>query len=572
MSDRPILSANLAGVDIYNKAKNYIRRISQNGKGISHGDENDGHEITTFLIKDLLQQLTHDNFQKSGWKVVENTGAEANNIKITGGFAYPGGWQAYLDSDTAYDNSGLSIAQKNLHSISTALTADILTDNTANWKTGELIGRKLRPNISDATSYTIVGNTSTSITVVGGSDMTLVASVGNNYLVELLDAPSSNPSGPDRLDTVIINVWPREVDGNEDADLLAPLAGGTEIDRRIKIMTVIHVLEDNVTHGSYASTYVDGNGTTHYILELAEIERVFGQSNILTANITDKRAESLLARLERWTGSTNELKDTVAYTSTNFINNTMDFMAALARLDEVVFSAGSGGDLGNLSDKVGEDLASPLTPGSIPDYSSDGSNNFAIGEGDPHRKAIALLDLQIERISSFVGRVVGDSLPTYTSTNYILAADPVETAIGKLDAALKAEDVQTGVDIGTAITTHETEMAETSKTPGPTGAAKVGVDPTDIQGTASTTVQTVLEDIAHRRVHEWKAITISNTIPDLAYTPRDDNQVILLVEGMPQVNGSDFTVSGKTVSWVPATAGFSLDSGDSILFIYSTKE
>ncbi len=63
--------------------------------------------------------------------------------------------------------------------VSSALTADTLTDSTASWQDNCLVGMALNPNINQASVFPIINNTSTSITING--NMSLVAAAGDAY-------------------------------------------------------------------------------------------------------------------------------------------------------------------------------------------------------------------------------------------------------------------------------------------------------------------------------------------------------------------------------------------------------
>ncbi len=65
--------------------------------------------------------------------------------------------------------------------VSTGLTADTLTDSTASWTDGSLIGMTLNPNIKQDLFFTIINNTSTSITVNG--NLSLYATTGDSYQI-----------------------------------------------------------------------------------------------------------------------------------------------------------------------------------------------------------------------------------------------------------------------------------------------------------------------------------------------------------------------------------------------------
>ncbi len=56
-------------------------------------------------------------------------------------------------------------------------------------------------------------------------------------------------------------------------------------------------------------------------------------------------------------------------------------------------------------------------------------------------------------------------------------------------------------------------------------------------------------------------IVTQNVIPDLAETAYE-SQVIILANGNPAVPGTEYTVSGKVITWDDAIAGYNLEVGN----------
>lgn len=71
---------------------------------------------------------------------------------------------------------------------------------------------------------------------------------------------------------------------------------------------------------------------------------------------------------------------------------------------------------------------------------------------------------------------------------------------------------------------------------------------------------------------EVLAVTATNTLAALAKTPVSQSTVQLLVNSTQQEPGFDFTISGKAITWVPASAGFALATTDRVYALYSTLE
>ena len=72
--------------------------------------------------------------------------------------------------------------------------------------------------------------------------------------------------------------------------------------------------------------------------------------------------------------------------------------------------------------------------------------------------------------------------------------------------------------------------------------------------------------------YEKLTISTQNIIPNLTYTPQGNAGVALWVSSAPQENGSDFTVSGKAVTWISGTAGFNVDPGDDVWALYMSTD
>ena len=64
---------------------------------------------------------------------------------------------------------------------SSDLTDTVLTDSSASWTAGALVGKYVNPDVTQASSFTITANTATSVTVSGG--LSGVAVIGDDYLI-----------------------------------------------------------------------------------------------------------------------------------------------------------------------------------------------------------------------------------------------------------------------------------------------------------------------------------------------------------------------------------------------------
>ncbi|MBD2437365.1 hypothetical protein [Nostoc sp. FACHB-110] len=72
---------------------------------------------------------------------------------------------------------------------------------------------------------------------------------------------------------------------------------------------------------------------------------------------------------------------------------------------------------------------------------------------------------------------------------------------------------------------------------------------------------------------EVLTVTGTNTLSNLTKTPSTTSNVLLFVNNaVYSAIASDFSVSSKTITWSAAAAGFSLDTGDSVVAHYTTNE
>lgn len=85
---------------------------------------------------------------------------------------------------------------------------------------------------------------------------------------------------------------------------------------------------------------------------------------------------------------------------------------------------------------------------------------------------------------------------------------------------------------------------------------------------------TAFVDEKTRIFKDPKTIVSQNTIPNLTFTPLDIDSVQMFVFGDLQ-SDADFTINGgtpKQVAWNPSVAGYDIDPGDPVYFVYETEE
>lgn len=224
--------------DTYDKSKSYDSVLWQKSKPVLDAELNEMQSILRDKLMSMLR-VVGDVFVGNFLKIVESA-TTANNLKITAGDGVVEGLQAVLGADLEY------IAQ--------------------------------------------VGEEAFIRQFYWDSDVT----------VPVL----TTPSGSDRTDLVVASFVMQEIDSTQDANLKDPnLNRETAI--RWKVNIGIRVFE-NLDYATYqadpASYWAYENEGNVVRVPLAEIERLDGNANILTAMITDKRefvynTESMLDQL-----------------------------------------------------------------------------------------------------------------------------------------------------------------------------------------------------------------------------------------------------------------------------------
>lgn len=281
--------------DIYDEALGYLQVIAQQGVPVVDADLNDGSDIQLQLFRRLVRDAFGDGSPVGnvGFKI-KGDGSN-NDITFEGngggsivdrGVCYLGGLPALLVSDITYKqnpNSAGGEGGDEIHAKSTAQTDSLLTDNTADFTFGTgtanlLAGRFLNPDIAQGNSIIITENTATTITVASGLDA--FGSPGDHYRIEM-----STPGGS-RTDNVYLDVFMREVDTDEDTNLLHNLGTSVEAFIRKKVDKRIYIDQGQVSSNNWKNTekkndtgldrayrWTDSNGAEHFVMKIAEISR-----------------------------------------------------------------------------------------------------------------------------------------------------------------------------------------------------------------------------------------------------------------------------------------------------------
>ncbi len=278
-SDTTSISRNM-----YDENKRYLYHKLQEGVPWVDADENDGRTGLFNYTRRLISSFIGDGAPNDGFKVVGTSAANSFTVKggdgtgLGAGRFYLKGLPGILFGDTTYVNSGGDEDDRAIYTVTTGLTATVLTDSSANYTVNELAGRELNPDVTQGTTFTVISNTATTITTAG--DMTSVASTLDHYRVDL-----STPGG-NRTDAVYVNMYIDEIDGTDDPNLKHNLGGLIEAQVRFGLIQSIFVREGDA---SPFTDYVDSDGKQHRVFRIATINRLAGNALITPGMVVDLR-------------------------------------------------------------------------------------------------------------------------------------------------------------------------------------------------------------------------------------------------------------------------------------------
>lgn len=280
--------------DLFNKAKNYITGIFQQGKPPMDADINDARMCLYYHIKDLGYYLGVHGFSGVGFSVTNYAPQPNNNIAIVAGYGYCYGARMYQADTASVRLDAKTTSNRNLCSTVSNVVGQTITDNRMNWTSspGDIdnnpSGRTvyfLTPD-GDTHEDTVAGWTSTTFTTT--NPMSVLVQPGCSYAFSL---PAWTAGTIYQL--VCLNCFMDQVDAAEDPTLYHALAGGTEIEQRWKFRFVVETVPSATSSYDPAelpNDYTDILGNDHFYMPLAVIER--NATEITAANIaagTDAR-------------------------------------------------------------------------------------------------------------------------------------------------------------------------------------------------------------------------------------------------------------------------------------------
>jgi hypothetical protein len=273
------------------EAKEYIGSVSQRRIPVVDQDLND---MTFGLYAQIRRSLEASGIHRIGdaFTIRESTVDTENNFAVNGGdgTAEGAGRAAFkgirclLKEDSEWVSAGQTDSQRSLLPQVTGVDVAVLTDATAKYTTGELVGRLLSPNVQKTEKFPIIANTATTITVDTsgvGLPLTDVAEPHDFYRVE-----TSTPTGSGRTDSVWLNVAVQVWGAEDDPTIQHSLKGyKLEAAQRAKVRHTVHVREGLADYGAANQEYVDAFGYLHVVAKIAIVERTDSVDDILDADI-----------------------------------------------------------------------------------------------------------------------------------------------------------------------------------------------------------------------------------------------------------------------------------------------
>ena len=268
----------------------YLQLLQQSGKAAVDADFNDAAFSMVAQMRRLIQNTIGDRTPNNGFRIDQSGVTTTNNLTIKGGDGtnegagriFVSGFPCMLKDDVEYSDGSADVNQRRLMPQITGVpSALILVDSTANWTVDEHAGKTLTPDVDiPATTFTILSNTATQITVTAG-DLAAATSPQKFYRIEL-----STPSGGARTDEVYLDVFIDEQDEVEDPNFIhTDLTPDQAAANRLVLRQFIRVKEGAATPAGHT----DLDGRAHFTLKIATINRLDADATITTAMLVDER-------------------------------------------------------------------------------------------------------------------------------------------------------------------------------------------------------------------------------------------------------------------------------------------
>lgn len=275
---------------MFDEANLYLAQLLQSGKALVDADFNDASYSLLAQLRRIIQNAIGDKSPNAGFRIDQSGSSTTNNFDIKGGDGtdegagriFVAGLPCMLKDDVEFSDGVADSNQRRLMPQATGVAATVLTDSTANWIVDEHAGKTLTPDVDiPATTFTILSNTATTITVTAG-DLTAATSPQKFYRVEL-----STPGGGNRIDEVYLDVFFDEQDEVEDTNFVhTDLVPNQAAGNRLVLRQFIRVKEGAATPAGHT----DLDGRVHFTLLIATINRLNADATITTAMLVDERS------------------------------------------------------------------------------------------------------------------------------------------------------------------------------------------------------------------------------------------------------------------------------------------
>lgn len=213
--------------------------------------------------------------------------------------------------------------------------------------------------------------------------------------------------------------------------------------------------DDTLTMSS-AETYLAKSLESDLNYVRSQLKAITGETNWYDAPQTDlsdvpseQGMSGSFANIYTFTGMDDRNDSTPTYSSTNYVTNGNSLETAIGALDAQV-NTNAGLTLDNVCDN------GSTTDQAITSSASGSSFATMLVQGNLDVWGDIIVDGNVDGVDiagfasaaqTFTGMDdASDSTPTYSSTNYVANSDSLETAIGKLDAAVNVADVSKEVE------------------------------------------------------------------------------------------------------------------------------
>lgn len=228
-------------------------------------------------------QLGGTKNSNTGMQIIQHATVTVNDFTITDGWAMVGGVlvpSTAASPPASFDYEDQIIFTGTVDSVGSGN----LTDTEKNWSADHALTNcrvKMLDGPEVGSIFTVTGLISATTVSLSGGTGGIVS--GNTY--EVYPPALTTPSGTDRDDLVYLMVFFDDTATEEDSAITHP-GTGVESVHKSRIVPVVRVLEGSTTMPSSTEANLISYGIRY--LKLGILERLNGNSNVLTAMITNE--------------------------------------------------------------------------------------------------------------------------------------------------------------------------------------------------------------------------------------------------------------------------------------------